>query len=97
VVNFGCFQALHITALTGWDLLYVIPAISVAAMLPLGINGYGLREGAYVLLLGIYQVPASTAFIASLLFAFLVSLCSLYGGYTWFIHRSKGEIADVKV
>mgnify|MGYP002410220298 CR=1 FL=1 len=96
-VNYCIFQALHVTALSWWDLLYIIPVISVAAMLPLGINGYGLREGAYVVLLGVYQIPASTAFTASLLFVFLVSLCSLYGGYTWFNHRSKGEIADVKV
>jgi signal transduction histidine kinase len=55
-VNFCIFQALNITGLTGWDLIYVIPVISVAAMLPLGINGYGIREGAYVVLLGLYNV-----------------------------------------
>lgn len=96
-VNYCIFQALHVTALTWWDLIYVIPVISVAAMLPLGINGYGLREGAYVVLLGFYQIPASTALSCSLLFVFLVSLCSLYGGYTWYNHGSKGEITDVKV
>lgn len=96
-VNYCIFQALHINGLSGWDLLYVVPVISVAAMLPLGINGYGLREGAYVVLLGLYQIPASTAFSASLLFVFLVSLCSLYGGYIWFNQRNKGEESDVKV
>ena len=96
-VNYCILQALHITTLTGWDLVYVIPVISVVSMLPVGINGYGLREGAYVVLLGLYQIPASTAFSASLLFVFLVSLCSLYGGYTWHNHFNKGENADGKV
>lgn len=96
-VNYCIFQALHVTALTWWDLIYVIPVISVVSMLPVGINGYGLREGAYVILLGSYQVPASTAFSASLLFVFLVSMCSLYGGYTWYKHLNKGEDADGKV
>jgi uncharacterized protein (TIRG00374 family) len=95
-VNYAIFRALHINGLTAWDLLYVIPVISVAAMLPLGINGYGLREGAYITMLGFYQIPASTAFSASLLFVFLVSLCSLYGGYIWFKHRTGGDFADVK-
>ncbi|NLL87252.1 MAG: flippase-like domain-containing protein [Syntrophomonadaceae bacterium] len=95
-VNYCIFQALQVTALTWWDLVYVIPVVSVVSMLPVGINGYGLREGAYVVLLGLYQVPASTAFSASLLFVFLVSLCSLYGGYTWHNHL-KGEDTDVKV
>ena len=97
LVNYFIFRALQLTALTWWDLLYVIPVISVAAMLPLGINGYGLREGAYVALLGMYQVPASTALSASLLFVFLVSLCSLYGGISWLHCRIKGEFVDGKV
>lgn len=95
-VNFCIFQALQITALCWWNLVYVIPVISVVSMLPVGINGYGLREGAYVVLLGFYQIPASTAFSASILFVFLVSLCSLYGGYTWYNHF-RGENADVKI
>lgn len=96
-VNYCIFRSLNINVLSLWDLLYIIPVISVASMLPLGINGYGLREGAYVVLLGGYGVPAGTAFSASLLFVFLVSLCSLYGGYTWYNHRRKGDIADVEI
>lgn len=96
-VNYCIFRSLHIDALLTGDLLYVIPVISVAAMLPLGINGYGLREGAYVVMLEAYRVPAGTAVSASLLFVFLVSLCSLYGGYTWHNYRSEGDRTDVEV
>jgi len=96
-VNYCIFQALQVSGLSLWDVLYIIPVTSVAAMLPLGINGYGVREGSYVALLALYQIPASTAFTASLLFAFLVSICSLYGGYTWFNHRTEGDFADVEI
>lgn len=85
-VNVAIFKALHITSISWPDALYLIPVTSVAAMLPIGINGYGVREGAYVALLANYQVAAGTAFAASLLFAFMVSLCSLYGAWTWLVH-----------
>lgn len=92
-VNYAIFKALGITSLDWWDVLYVIPITSVAAMLPVGINGYGVREGAYVSLLASYQVARGSAFTASLLFAFLVSLCSLYGGWTFMVHhRKEGNI-----
>ena len=89
-VNYSAFKALGISSLDWWDVLYVIPITSVAAMLPVGINGYGVREGAYVVLLASYQVSQELAFTSSLLFAFLVSLCSLYGGWTFMVHR-RGE------
>ena len=96
-VNLSIFQALQISNLLWWDAFYIIPVTSVAAMLPVGINGYGLREGAYVFLLASYGVVKGTAFASSLLFAFLVSLCSLYGGWVWLNQRTRGEIADVSV
>lgn len=94
-VNYCIFQALNIKSVGSMDALYIIPLISVAAMLPFGINGYGIREGAYVALLSTYSVDRGTAFLVSLLFAFLVSLCSLYGAWIWLIDRSKEVMTDV--
>jgi uncharacterized protein (TIRG00374 family) len=91
-VNFFLFKALGVSAIGWWEALYIIPVISAAAMLPVGINGYGVRESSYVLLLSSWGVARDTAFAASLLFAFLVSLCSLYGGLIWLRHRNEGEI-----
>ncbi|NLW92352.1 MAG: flippase-like domain-containing protein [Syntrophomonadaceae bacterium] len=88
-VNYCIFQALHIKSVGILEALYIVPLASVAAMLPVGINGYGLREGAYVALLGMFSVNRGVAFAASLLFAFLVSLCSLYGAWVWLTHKSK--------
>ena len=88
-VNYAIFRSLHMYTLGWWDLVYIIPAISAIAMIPIGINGYGIREGAYVLLLATYGVAGSAALAASLLFAVLVSLCSLYGGFLWIGNRDK--------
>ncbi len=91
-VNYTIFRGLHVDLLSWWDLVFIIPAISAIAMVPLGINGYGIREGAYVLLLASYGVTGSEALGASLLFAVLVSFCSLYGGVLWLVNR--GTVAD---
>jgi hypothetical protein len=88
-VNYAIFRSLHVDTLGCWALVYIIPAISAIAMIPIGINGYGIREGAYVLLLATYGVAGSVALAASLLFAVLVSFCSLYGGYLWLGNRDK--------
>lgn len=86
-VNYAVFRALRITTVTWWDALYLIPVASAAAMVPVGINGYGLREGAYVALLGQYRVAKPAALASSLVFTALVTLCSLYGGLIWLFYR----------
>ncbi|MFZ3101686.1 MAG: lysylphosphatidylglycerol synthase transmembrane domain-containing protein [Desulfitobacteriaceae bacterium] len=85
--NYAIFRSLNLVSISWVKSLYVVPATSVAAMLPAGINGYGIREGAYVLLLRPYNVPEAGAFTASILFAFLVSVCSLWGGWVWLKKR----------
>lgn len=95
-VNFCVFNGLKLFQINWMDSMYVIPAVSVAAMLPLGINGYGLREGAYISLLSPYGVSAADAFASSIIFAFVISLCSLWGGWVWICRRRKGGEDDVK-
>lgn len=92
-VNYSIFQAFGISGLGWGDMLFIIPITSAAAMLPVGINGYGIREGAYVALLASYNVSREAAFTSSIMFAFLVSLCSLYGGWTFMIYRGEKGIS----
>lgn len=89
-VNYAIFRSLHMDLLGWWDLVYIIPAISAIAMIPIGINGYGIREGAYVFLFASYGVAGSIALVGSLLFAVLVSFLSLYGGILWLTNRGMG-------
>lgn len=75
------------------DLAYVTSASSVLSMVPVGINGYGLREGAYILLLQPLGFTTSSALTVSVLFAVLVSIFSLGGAINWmWIRSAPGEL-----
>lgn len=65
------------------DLFLVTSASSVLAMTPIGLNGYGVREGAYIYLLQPFGYAPSTALMVSVLFALFVSAFSLIGGINW--------------
>lgn len=57
-----------------------IPVIMAVSMLPISINGLGIREGMYIILYGYAGVDSATAVLCSLLFFILVTLASLAGG-----------------
>ncbi len=71
------------------DLFLITCASSVLAMVPLGLNGYGMREGAYIFLLKPFGYTASAALTVSVLFAFFVTAYSLIGGVNWVLLRSR--------
>ncbi len=50
------------------DLAIVMPVVTLATTLPISLGGWGVREGAMVLLLGPLGVPAAAALSLSLLF-----------------------------
>jgi hypothetical protein len=92
-VNYTLFRGLGLSHIGLWEALFIVPATSALAMIPLGINGFGLREGGYVALLADYGVGNSGALSASILFAFLVSGCSLWGGLLW-LKVDKGALKE---
>jgi len=57
-----------------------IPVIMAVSMLPVSINGLGIREGMYVILYGFAGVDSAKAVSCSLFFFILVTLASLAGG-----------------
>lgn len=72
-----CFQFVHILiilliaskigvslALAEW--LWVFALVSVAVLLPLTVGGIGVREGAFVAILGFLGVPSTSALVISL-------------------------------
>jgi glycosyltransferase 2 family protein len=71
------------------DLLMIITIISVITMLPVSVNGLGVREGSYVFFFQQLGVPSEMAVAVSLLFFFLVSVSSLAGGLIWISERGK--------
>ncbi|MEI6669510.1 MAG: lysylphosphatidylglycerol synthase transmembrane domain-containing protein [Acidobacteriota bacterium] len=57
-----------------------VPLISLAGMLPLSVNGLGIREVLYSLLFGQIGIPADVAVSMALLYAVVTLLASLPGG-----------------
>jgi len=57
-----------------------IPVIMAVSMLPLSINGLGIREGMYIALYSYAGLDQATALLCSLLFFTLVTVASLVGG-----------------
>lgn len=64
-----------------------LPLALVATMLPFSIAGFGLREGAYVVILGTAGVSAADATLFSLLSVIAMTLASLPGGLAMLLKR----------
>lgn len=60
-----------------------VPLISLAGMLPISVNGLGVREALYVLLLGRIGVQADVAFSMALLYFVVTVAASLPGGVAY--------------
>jgi glycosyltransferase 2 family protein len=88
-------------------LVYVIlgPLLFLVTMIPVTVNGLGVRESFFVFFLDRFGVPADSAFAAGFLF-FAVTIAtalpgglilawrSLRGGYTWASRRESAAISD---
>ncbi len=75
------------------NLFLIIPLVSVASMLPLTLNGLGLREGAFVLFLKEFISPESAAAV-SILYLALISITSLIGGI---LYLFSGKLYKISV
>jgi hypothetical protein len=73
-----------------------IPIINLMTMLPISLNGLGVREGAYVLFFTLVGQPASLAVSISLLTYVLVLGISLVGGVL-FLLGIKGDGRNRKI
>jgi uncharacterized membrane protein YbhN (UPF0104 family) len=77
---------------TLWNLLTVMPLIFIITVLPISIGGIGVREGAFVGLLSLYNVSTSTAVIVSFLMYFIRVLVGIVGWVTY-IKEGKSNTA----
>ena len=60
-------------------------------MIPVSLNGLGVREASYVLFFQSIGVPEGIALSVSLLFFFLVTISSLIGGLFWLMERREAN------
>lgn len=68
------------------------PLIAFVLLVPLSVNGIGLKEAAFVFFLGLVGVPQAAAFALSIVFHFIIVVSSLPGGFVWFRERSAPPI-----
>jgi len=70
-----------------YQLLVFITLISIITMLPISVNGLGVREAGYLLFFKEIGMVASVSVSVSLLFFILVAISSLAGGVFWLLER----------
>jgi uncharacterized protein (TIRG00374 family) len=64
-----------------------VPLISLAGMLPISVNGLGIREALYLLLFGRIGVPADAAVLMAFLYFAVTFAASLPGGIVYALQR----------
>jgi len=82
--NWVTLQAVGIN--TGPDAaLWLVLAVTASLLFPVSINGLGLQEAAYVMVLGAYGVTSGLAVLAALLTRLAQVLFAILGGAGWLI------------
>ncbi|MEX2030594.1 MAG: lysylphosphatidylglycerol synthase transmembrane domain-containing protein [Anaerolineales bacterium] len=82
--------------LSGWHYLVVVPLVAIATVLPVTINGIGVREGTLVMLTGALRVdmPASDSLALGLLASVMILLISLIGGGVFLAGKRRESRPD---
>lgn len=68
-----------------------VPLIMLLIMLPVSINGIGIREGSFVAFFKLLGVPSSEAFIISFAVSVLTTLITAFGGIIYMFDRSAAK------
>jgi uncharacterized membrane protein YbhN (UPF0104 family) len=76
-------SALHIH-ITTWDLAVVVPLSFIVQMLPVSVNGFGVREATFSFYFARIGLPLESGLLVSLVAAVLIMLFSVSGAAVWF-------------
>lgn len=90
-VVFLCARALAIDVPLAPFAVFV-PIVSLAGMIPVSVNGLGVREALYVLLFGRVGVPSETAVSLALLYLGVTLLASLPGGVAYLMQPTPARL-----
>lgn len=75
--------ALHIH-ITTWDLAVVVPLSFIVQMLPVSVNGFGVREATFSFYFTRIGLPLEAGLLVSLVAAVLIMVFSVSGAAVWF-------------
>src|SRR5919199_5891892 len=90
-INYLVARALGQNLALGYFFLFV-PIISTLLLLPISLNGLGVREGAYVLLFASAGVSSATAASMSLAFWAITVSAGLIGGVLYAAQGARGVL-----
>jgi hypothetical protein len=76
------------------DALLFVPLVTLVTVLPVSIAGWGLRESAMVVALGLIGVPAAQAFSLSVLTGLVIAASGIPGGILWLLRRQNGRLPE---
>ena len=76
-------------ALAPWAAVALVPAVVLITLFPITLAGWGVREGAMVLMLSFAGVPADAALALSVLFGLLLIAAALPGAVAWLVWRGR--------
>jgi uncharacterized membrane protein YbhN (UPF0104 family) len=81
--------------MTLYQWFIVAPTVLLISMLPISVGGWGIREGAMVVILHGFGIPTEDAILPSILFGTCAALATLPGGMFWVLDKkSYGEKTD---
>jgi uncharacterized protein (TIRG00374 family) len=86
-------QGMNVALSFGNALLFV-PLVTLVAVLPVSIAGWGLRESSMVVALGLIGVPAAQAFSLSVLTGLVIVASGIPGGVLWLFRRQIGRLPE---
>ncbi len=73
--------------------MILAPLTRIIALVPISVLDFGLIQGAHVWILGLFEVPASQAFVISTLFAIQGALIHTTIGSTAFVYGDRRMVA----
>jgi glycosyltransferase 2 family protein len=88
--GYGVALGLHVPL---YFYMIAIPFVSMVAALPISINGFGVRESAFVYLFSTIQIPAATSLLLALLVDAQLLLFGLVGGCIYLTMSGKKPAA----
>jgi uncharacterized membrane protein YbhN (UPF0104 family) len=77
-----------------WFLIF-IPVITLISMIPISLNGMGLREYAFMSLFGAIGVDRESCIALGLLSSIVTILSSLPGGVVYIFFRNRNDMQQL--
>ena len=90
LIGYGIAAGALVTAATAVSVpmsylaaLVAVGVIALAALIPISVGGWGMREGTVVLVLGLFDIGPADALGISIIYGIALTIVGLLGGFAW--------------